>query len=373
MSPAFLTSCGQLIKRWDKQQAAASKGYWELDVWSEFRSLTGDVISKTAFESCHEEGKRVFQLQEELSFLALEACKAIYVPGIRCHEYDPIRKLSLLFSPLILKPYIHGSPVRHSRYIPTRRNRRITYLNNEIKSMLREQIRRKEAAIEKGASVKDDLLGFLLHFTRRSRRHHHRRQCRLFYFIGHEPTAVTLTWAMVILSMHHDWQQKAREEVLQVFGSNPPDVHNLSHLKIVTMLLNEVQRLYPPVGSLYRHVRQRVKLGGITIPRGVDVVAPVIYIHHDREIWGEDADEFNPERFSQGISKAGKEHNAFFPFGWGPRGCLGQHFAMMEAKIALTMILQHFSSELSPSYAHAPYIGVTLQPQYGAQIIFRGL
>ncbi|MQM04674.1 hypothetical protein Taro_037474 [Colocasia esculenta] len=132
----------------------------------------------------------------------------------------------------------------------------------------------------------------------------------------------------------------------------------------VTMVLNEVQRLYPPVGSLYRHVRQRVKLGGITIPRGVDVVAP---------IWGEDADEFNPERFSQGISKAGKEHNAFFPFGWGPRGCLGQHFAMMEAKIALTMILQHFSFELSPSYAHAPYTGVTLQPQYGAQIMLRGL
>ncbi|MQM04673.1 hypothetical protein Taro_037475 [Colocasia esculenta] len=214
MSPVFLISCGQLIKRWDKQLAAALKG------------LTGDIISKTAFGSCYEEGRRVFQLQEELSFLVLEACKAIYVPGIRCHEYDPIRKLSLLFSPLIPKLYIHGSPVRHSWYIPTRRNRRITYLNNEIKSMLREQIRRKEAAIEKGASVKEDLLGFLLHSVRDGQGDiivgDVIEECKPFNFVGHEPTTVTLTWAMVVLSMHHDWQQKAREEVLQVLTATHP-------------------------------------------------------------------------------------------------------------------------------------------------------
>ena len=114
-----------------------------------------------------------------------------------------------------------------------------------------------------------------------------------------------------------------------------------------------------------------MKLGSLSIPAGTQLVLPVLAIHHDQDLWGSDANEFNPARVSDGIAKAAKHPLAFMPFGFGPRICVGQNFALLEAKVVLAMILQRFSFVTSPSYAHAPALAITMKPEHGVQVILK--
>ncbi|KAI0522939.1 hypothetical protein KFK09_005328 [Dendrobium nobile] len=350
MMPLFSACCDELISRWE--ELVDSSGVFDIDICSEFQKFSADVISRTAFSSNYKEGRRIFELQKEQTELVFHTAENLYIPG--------------------------------SRFIPTQKNQRRNEIHREVTALLKSMIEQREHAIKNGEAKTDDLLWLLMESNRNAQEGDHMQdaslttkdvieECRMFYVAGQETTSVLLTWTMIVLSMHPNWQDQARNEVLQVFGQSKPTFEGLSQLKIVTMIFYEVLRLYPPGVTLLRHTYKEMKLGEFTFPPGVQLLLPIILLHHSREFWGEDTEEFNPERFSEGVSKATKNQLIFFPFGWGPRICIGQSFTMIEAKLALALILQRFSVELSPSYAHAPDNILTLQPQYGAQVILHKL
>nr|GEY58092.1 cytochrome P450 734A1 [Tanacetum cinerariifolium] len=267
-------------------------------------------------------------------------------------------------------------------YIPTKKNKLRWKLEKETTELIRKLIEKNKDAIQHpttllasliSPSKKDDILDLKEIVD----------ECKTFYFAGKETTANLLTWAFLILALQQEWQNKAREEVIGVCGHNAfPCANDLANLKTVSMILNETLRLYPPAVSMIlnemlrlyppavmmmRQASQNVKLGGtLDIPAGTQLFLAMTAIHHDPKLWGEDANEFNPMRFVEP-----RNHLAsFFPFGLGSRVCVGQNLAMVEAKIVLAMIVRQYSFVISPTYVHAPMQSLTLQPQFGAQIIF---
>lgn len=139
------------------------------------------------------------------------------------------------------------------------------------------------------------------------------------------------------------------------------------------MVLWEALRLYCPIVMIAREAAKDMNLGDIIIPKGTAVTIPFTIIHRKKELWGDDANEFNPLRFENGITKAAKHPNALLAFSMGPRACLGQNFAMLEAKTVIAMILQRFSFSLSEGYKHKPAELLTLQPENGLPIVFKPL
>jgi PHYB activation tagged suppressor 1 len=109
------------------------------------------------------------------------------------------------------------------------------------------------------------------------------------------------------------------------------------------------------------------------LPKGTAIVIPIPIMHRDKEAWGDDADEFNPTIFENGITVAAKVPHGLLAFSMGPRNCIGQNFSMLEAKSTLALMLQKFSFALSPDYVHAPVDLFTLKPNFGLPVILRPL
>lgn len=163
----------------------------------------------------------------------------------------------------------------------------------------------------------------------------------LFLLAGYETTATALAFAFYMLIMHPEIQERLYEEV-----SAAPnfDYDTIQRIKYMDQFLNETLRLYPPVtGFVSRKSNEDYELGEYTIPKGTNIQASTWDVHHDPELWP-DPWKFDPERFSD-ENKSQIRNLSYFPFGIGPRNCIGARFAQLETKLTLSRLLKKFRFE----------------------------
>ena len=141
----------------------------------------------------------------------------------------------------------------------------------------------------------------------------------------------------------------------------------------LSMFLLETLRLYSPVPFLLRKTASDTTLANIKFRKGTMITIPVMTLHRGKEIWGLDADEFNPMRFEKGVLGAANNTYAMLAFSCGPRGCPGRNYTMIEVQTVMTMILRRFSFSLSSQYVHMPRNFISLAPRYGLPLIVRNL
>lgn len=276
----IVASAMKLVKKWDERVEESGREEVEIEVNKEFHRLSADIISRTLFGSSFEEGKRIFDLQEQQIHLVSQAISSAYIPGFR--------------------------------FLPTKKNKERWRLNRETRESIRNLIKTNS----KRSDNSRNLLTLLMSSYKNQDGVNESLteeeiidECKTFYFAGKE---------------------KAREEIFRVCGTSELIVaENLNDLKIVNLIINETFRLYPPVPALTRQAVKRVKLGKFDMPAGTVVYLPLAAVHRDRDIWGEDVNEFKPLRFSE----SRKHLASFFPFGLGPRICVAQNLGLLKLKL----------------------------------------
>ncbi|KAK4268366.1 hypothetical protein QN277_025034 [Acacia crassicarpa] len=359
-------STREIIRKWERIIEESGGKTAEIVIDNEMKEVTADIISKACFGGSYALGNQIFAKITALANL--------------------LAKRSVLFGFLYL------------RILPTKENKEIWRLNKEIEELIlkvahQHNLQNQMSKYQNQNHTKD-LLQVILENTvddddsRRSawgrilkklikRKSETQKMivdiCKSMYFAGSDPTALLLTWVLIQLSLHPQWQDCLRAEIFETFPNISShgvfDIDKLRKMKQLSMVVQESLRLYGPAITASREALEEVKVGDMVVPKGTNILVFIAAIHRDREIWGEDADEFKPERFEGGVSEASKYPQAYLPFGLGTRICAGQNFALIQANIALVLLLANFSFSMSPNYRHSPFYKLVLFPQYGAPLL----
>ena len=190
-------------------------------------------------------------------------------------------------------------------------------------------------------------------------------QCISFLIAGHETTSGLLSFAVHFLSRHPEVAERARAEADAVLGTDPtvpPTDAQLGRLTYVSQILEETLRLWPTAPAFFRRPLEDTTVGGYEFAAGTPIMALSMALHRQKDIWGADAEEFDPEHFAP-ERRAALPPNAFKPFGTGARACIGRQFALQEAVLVLAMVVQRFDLVADPGYELDVRESITIKPE----------
>jgi cytochrome P450 len=332
--PAFhrdrVESYARVMTSYTEQMLSAWRDGGVLDVHQEMMSLTLRIVVRALFSSGAEGAERISEAM-----------------NILLHNNTGVR--------LILPPFLRLLPLPGMVDL----RRAVGELNKAVYRII--SLRRREerdcgdllsmlmlARYEGGGQMDDSQL---------------RDEVMTFLLAGHETTALALSWSWYLLSQHPLVEQRLHEELDQVLGGRVATPSDLSSLVYCESVIKEAMRLYPPVWSVSRSAIEDFELNGFRIPAGANIVMSPWVMHRDPRFFS-DPEKFDPDRWCREESRS-LPRFAYFPFGGGPRQCIGASFAMMEAMLLMATIAKRFQIACPEGQAVTPAPSFTLRPKEG--------
>ncbi|KAG2672071.1 hypothetical protein I3760_13G021900 [Carya illinoinensis] len=311
----MVDSTASFLRNWENRTTNET-GIADIKIDEDLICLSVDIISRACFGSNYSQVKEIFLKLKMLQNLISKT--TVGIPGL---SYIKAEKE---INSMILKVVNQGNEA------------------SGVKDLLQ--------MILEGAKIYDDCDGLSVKISRDK---FIIDNCKTIYFAGHETTATTATWSLMLLATYPDWDK-------------PPDADMLLKMKTV---MQETLHLFPLASFVIREALQDFRFNEVMIPKGMNIQIPIPILHRDCDLWGADAHKFNPERLANGI-------------GWSLRGSTGlhtirsrfsrlccQHIAMTEVKVILSLILSEFSFSLSPGYRHSrPAYRLAVVPEHGVSL-----
>jgi cytochrome P450 len=224
---------------------------------------------------------------------------------------------------------------------------------------------------KKNKSTKNDLLSMLMD-ARDVDTHEGmntqqlRDELLTIYVAGHETSGYAISWAMYCLCKHPEKYNKAKAEVQAIMQDGKLTIENYKQLTYIKAVIDETLRLYPTAYILSRESKGSDVINDTEIPKGIVTLMSIYHLHRHPSYW-QQSNDFIPERF-ESKQNALLNSNAYFPFGAGPRMCIGFHFAIMEITIVLAQLLYHFDFKLVEEHKVEYEPLVTMKPKYGIKL-----
>jgi cytochrome P450 len=255
-------------------------------------------------------------------------------------------------------------------WLPTPNNLRLRRVIRRLDSIIYRLIKLRRTSSE----VRDDLLSLLLHSRveddgNRMSDRQLRDEAMTLFLSGHKTTALALSWTWYLLAQHPGAMVELETELQAVLGGRAPTVADLPRLRYTERVVMESLRLYPPAYALGRKAIHDCEIGGYHVPAGTAVLLVQWLLHRDPRYF-DNPNKFQPNRWADELAQRLPKY-AYFPFGMGPRLCIGETFAMMIAVLTVATIAQKFRVVLAPGYAVTLWPAVTLRPRHGIKVVLK--